>query len=83
MCQNVILGISGDWKNRREGLYREFVVFVEIHEWVVISKSLGLNKKKRRRQQSWGNTPNPAASASSYRDVASCKAAKEMTSHFS
>ncbi len=29
-----------------EGLYTEFVVFVEICEWAVISKSFGLNKKK-------------------------------------
>ncbi len=35
----------------REGLYTEFVVFVEIYEWVVISISLGSNKKKHSRQQ--------------------------------
>ncbi len=29
-----------------EGLYTEFVVFVEIYEWAVISKSFGLNKNK-------------------------------------
>ncbi len=31
---------------KTEGLYTEFVVFVEIYEWAVISKSFGLNKKK-------------------------------------
>ncbi len=49
-----------------EGLYIEFVMFVEIYEWGVISKSLGLN-----RQNTDDSTlqplsaANPAVSASS------------------
>ncbi len=40
-----------------EGLYTEFVVFVEIYEWAGIYNSLGLNKIKHRRKQQWWNTP--------------------------
>ncbi len=39
-----------------ERLYTESVVLVEIYEWAVISKPLGLNKKKHSRQQQRGNT---------------------------
>ncbi len=38
-------------RKTEERLYIEFVMFVEIYEWAVISKSVGLNKKKHSRQQ--------------------------------